>query len=256
MRIDFNISQKEAGNFMNACEAVIRNVGGATKAATYEAASAIMNESLAQVPVDTGTLLASAYLGIAERGDVSTPYSYGAVLGYGSPRGLSQHLSVDTKTTKYTSKDFYVKYNDASPGPVYEFYKGGPGMRRDSGHMTWLMEPSNGINAKNGKPASAYASIVHEDLDMPHPRGGKAKFLEDPIRNWAAGKFSRTAMTYWARAITWKSNGKVHESYNWRTGSFEVRRWKTNAVVRHADFTKRSTSVQRGGATVYKGDEL
>lgn len=27
-----------------------------------------------------------------------------------------------------------------------------------------------------------YAAKIHEDLEMPHPRGGQAKFLEQPLR--------------------------------------------------------------------------
>ena len=42
------------------------------------------------------------------------------------------------------------------------------------------------INPKNGKHASQYAAEVHEDLSVPH-RNGKAKFLEDPLREFAEG---------------------------------------------------------------------
>lgn len=37
------------------------------------------------------------------------------------------------------------------------------------------------INIGYGGVASHYALVVHEDLSMNHPRGGKAKFLEDPM---------------------------------------------------------------------------
>ena len=40
--------------------------------------------------------------------------------------------------------------------------------------------PNTKINPKTGIPTEEYALRVHEDLDMNHPRGGKAKFLEDP----------------------------------------------------------------------------
>ena len=36
------------------------------------------------------------------------------------------------------------------------------------------------INPKTRESTAEYAVQVHEDLSMPHPRGGKAKFLEDP----------------------------------------------------------------------------
>ena len=40
--------------------------------------------------------------------------------------------------------------------------------------------PNTKINPKTGIPTEEYALKVHEDLNMNHPRGGKAKFLEDP----------------------------------------------------------------------------
>lgn len=40
--------------------------------------------------------------------------------------------------------------------------------------------PFAGVNPRTGTPVEDYALIVHEDLHMPHRRGGKAKFLEDP----------------------------------------------------------------------------
>ena len=36
-------------------------------------------------------------------------------------------------------------------------------------------------NPKTGLKASEYMIIVHEDLTMNHPNGGKAKFFEDPV---------------------------------------------------------------------------
>ena len=65
MRIDFNITQSERGNFITACEAAIRNVGAGTKAATEYAGWDIMSDSLDQVPIDTGTLVSSAFLGVS-----------------------------------------------------------------------------------------------------------------------------------------------------------------------------------------------
>lgn len=47
------------------------------------------------------------------------------------------------------------------------------------------------INPKTGRPASAYMVAVHEDLTVSHPIG-KAKFLEDPIRDFARENFPRT----------------------------------------------------------------
>lgn len=162
MRIDFNISHTEIDKFEKSCEVTLRNVGTGTKAASIAAGYSIMLESLGEVPVATGTLRSSAFLGVARRTDVKN-YRYGAVMGYGDARSLASTM--------------------------------------DFGPIEWLMEPSNNINPETGLPASEYAAEVHENLSMPHPNGGKAKFLEDPVRNWAAGKFARTAISYWKHAI-------------------------------------------------------
>lgn len=57
------------------------------------------------------------------------------------------------------------------------------------------------INPKTGKPASKYSAIVHEDLSMPHVNGGKAKFLEDPVREYGQARFKRVAEQYWRWAL-------------------------------------------------------
>lgn len=51
------------------------------------------------------------------------------------------------------------------------------------------------VNPKTGKPASSYMLAVHEDLSAVHPIG-KAKFLEDPVREYAREKFPRTVFKY------------------------------------------------------------
>lgn len=48
------------------------------------------------------------------------------------------------------------------------------------------------VNPKSGKHASEYMLKVHEDLEASHPNGGKAKFLEDPVREFA-GQFKKKA---------------------------------------------------------------
>lgn len=47
-------------------------------------------------------------------------------------------------------------------------------------------------NPKTGLRASQYVLRVHEDLDAVHPNGGKAKFLEDPVRDFQA-EYSKIA---------------------------------------------------------------
>lgn len=218
MRIDFNISQTEAGKFRTACEAVIRNVGEGTKAAVTDACISIMSDSFSQVPVDTGTLYDSAFFGVSRRTDVKN-YRYGALMGYGDFEGLA---------------------DVASLGPI-----------------EWLKEPNNGVNPKNGYQASTYAAKVHEDLDMPHPNGGKAKFLEDPVRNWAAGRFARTAMTYWSRAISYVNRGHFGQRYvpgnRYRSGQWKTVYNKYARIEAHTKFVERGSTIQRGGEYSNRG---
>lgn len=56
------------------------------------------------------------------------------------------------------------------------------------------------VNPKTGKRASSYMLAVHEDLTAYHPHG-KAKFLEDPIREFAGEKFPRTVFKYIQSAL-------------------------------------------------------
>ena len=74
--------------------------------------------------------------------------------------------------------------------------------RSDAALSTWAYEAiigygGNGdpINPKTGRPASSYMLAVHEDMTAMH-LNGKAKFLEDPVREYAASKFKRTVFKY------------------------------------------------------------
>lgn len=162
MRIDIHISEAEAGKFQRACEATIMNVGSGTLMAVTEAAQEIMMEAMNQVPRDTGTLARSAFVGTSRRTDLKN-YRYGAVLGFGAYQGIAS-------ATNLVGID-------------------------------WIWPPNNGINPKNGLRASVYATRVHEDLKMPHRNGGNAKFLENPVREWASGRYARTTLNYWRLAI-------------------------------------------------------
>lgn len=51
------------------------------------------------------------------------------------------------------------------------------------------------VNPKTGRRASSYAVAVHEDLSAYHAVG-KAKFLEDPMREYAKQNFPRTVFRY------------------------------------------------------------
>lgn len=74
--------------------------------------------------------------------------------------------------------------------------------RTDTSATTWAYEAllgygGNGdpINPLTGEPASSYMVVVHENLDVYHPVG-KAKFLEDPVREYADKNFKRTVFKY------------------------------------------------------------
>ena len=57
------------------------------------------------------------------------------------------------------------------------------------------------VNPKTGKSASSYMLAVHEDLYAHHVHG-KAKFLEDPIRDFARERFPRTVFKHVQSAIS------------------------------------------------------
>jgi hypothetical protein len=74
--------------------------------------------------------------------------------------------------------------------------------RSDTALSAWAYEAiigygGNGdpINPKTGRSASSYMLAVHEDLSATHVNG-KAKFLEDPVREYAANNFQRTVFKY------------------------------------------------------------
>lgn len=155
MNIQWYLSPGERSKFVNACEAVIRNVGTGTKSATEQACKDILKESLAQVPRDTGALASTGFYEVTRRG-ARKGYAYEGTVGYAG--------------------------------------QAGSGYAHDA------------INSKTGKPVSLYATIVHEDLDAWH-MVGNAKFLERPVRDYAAKNFKRVAETHWKFAIEMSNAG-------------------------------------------------
>lgn len=77
----------------------------------------------------------------------------------------------------------------------------GFGQPDNTSNVDWIKEPNDAVNPRSGVKASMYATKVHEDLTAFHVNGGKAKFLEDPVRSYAADNFARTAVHYWKRSI-------------------------------------------------------
>lgn len=135
MRATFDFDNKTLNHFNKQCNVAISKLGNGSRKALVEACEEIINASMAQVPVDTTTLMDSAFW------EVTGHWRLGweATLGYGG--------------------------------------NGDP------------------VNPKTGKPASYYAVYVHEDLNAVHPIG-KAKFLEDPVREYAREKYPRTVFRY------------------------------------------------------------
>lgn len=150
MRINFYLSPAERDKFASACEAVITNVGTATKAGTTVACQEILEESLKQVPRDTEALASTGFYDVSRR-MATKRYTYEGVVGYAGMVGAG------------ASRDKY--------------------------------------NPKSRSMVSSYAMVVHEDLSAFHPGGGKAKFLEDPVREYGAKHFKRVAEEHWRWAI-------------------------------------------------------
>ena len=124
MRIQCHISQPELNQFESSTEAVVLNVDTATKRATEQACREILEESLAQVPRDTGALASTGFYEV-ERNMGTKSHTYQGTIGYAGTAG------------------------------------------------------------KGAK----------------HPNGGKAKFLEDPVRAYGSSNFKRVAETNWRYAI-------------------------------------------------------
>ena len=61
------------------------------------------------------------------------------------------------------------------------------------------------INPRTGQPASTYMVDVHEDLTARHPVG-KAKFLEDPVIEYANNNFKRTVFKYASESLAGMSD--------------------------------------------------
>lgn len=156
MRLSFYISKAEEKKFASSLEVVIRNVGTATKTATEQACREILEESLRQVPRDTGTLASTAFYDVSRR-MATRRYTYEGVVGYAGMAGV--------------------------------------GYSHDK------------LNPKSGSNVSEYAVRVHEDLSASHPNGGKAKFLEDPVREYANSNFKRVAAEHWRYAIERSASG-------------------------------------------------
>lgn len=133
--LNFSFEKKSLKDFEAQCNIAISKLGNGSRKALIEACEEILDESMMQVPVDTSTLMDSAYWEV--KGHWRTGWN--ATIGYGG--------------------------------------NGDP------------------INPKTGRPASSYAVAVHEDLSVVHPIG-KAKYLEDPVRAYAAKKFPRTVFKY------------------------------------------------------------
>lgn len=99
----------------------------------------------------------------------------------------------DTETLASTA--FYeVNRRMATKNYTYEGVIGYAGMAGSGANHDRL-------NPKSRAMVSSYAFRVHEDLSAQHPNGGKAKFLEDPVKEYAADRFKRVAETHWRYAI-------------------------------------------------------
>lgn len=143
--INFSFEKGSLNNFKRRCDITISKVGTGSRKALVAACDEILGESMAQVPLDTSTLMMSAFWEVT--GHWRTGWQ--ADIGYGG--------------------------------------NGDP------------------VNPKTGKPASSYMMAVHEDLTAVHPIG-KAKFLEDPVREYAKQKYPRTVFKYLSESLAGMSD--------------------------------------------------
>ena len=134
-KFDFSVDTTSVQRFSANCDAIMTKVGNGSRKALQSALEDILEESLKQVPIETGTLMDSA------------------------------------------SYEITGHYKTGWEGKI------GYGMNIDA------------VNPNSGKPASSYAVAVHEDLSAKHPIG-KAKFLEDPVRDYAKSHYPRAVFEY------------------------------------------------------------
>ena len=164
MKADFNftIDKLTYEGFEGACEAAIQCVGRGTKKATIQACREIRRDSMAQVPVDSGTLMKSCDWIVNRRTDTSK------------------------NTWAYKGKVFYGGGVESSVNP-------------------------------NGVPVSSYMLDEHENLSYNHKYGRKAKFLEDPVREYGDRQLEKVVYKYAKEAIEevnrglYKGGGSINQ---------------------------------------------
>lgn len=93
---------------------------------------------------------------------------------------IKSRIPEDTRTLK---KSFSSEIKSTSSGVTAIM---GFGIKRDE------------TNPKTGLKASQYVVAVHEDLKAAHPRGGSAKFMEIPVREFQ-GRFAEIATLQFKR---------------------------------------------------------
>ena len=146
--IDISFSQNVMRDWNASCNTAIRNVFRGTKKATIAACEEILEESLKQVPSETGALASTAYYEAKRRSDTAaTTWAYEGNLGYSG----------------------------------------------------------DAIHPLTGKLIATYMVAVHEVLEAKHPVG-KAKFLEDPVREYADNNFQRTVFKYAKESLASQSD--------------------------------------------------
>lgn len=131
----FEFDRKSFTEFNANCNVAISKVGNGSRKALVQACEEILGMSMAEVPLETSTLMLSAFWEVT--GHYKTGWN--AVVGYGG--------------------------------------NGDP------------------INPISGRPASEYMLAVHENLQAYH-KIGKAKYLEDPVKEYAKENFPRTVFKY------------------------------------------------------------
>jgi len=110
---------------------------------------------------------------------------------------LLHHVERGTKrATKAAAKEIFENSQKQVPKQSATLARSGyyeiRGYRRDFEAVIGYGGNGNPINPATGERASEYMVAVHEDLEAKHPNG-KAKYLEDPVREYQQKFLTRAA---------------------------------------------------------------
>lgn len=240
MHVDWYISDDNP-RFLQMCEAVLRSVDDGSEDATEQACFEIIMDSLAQVPVETGALASTADYKVF-------PDKDGEIIGVVGYAGASTTALMASSGPKISATPTGAISRDIGPyADKYSGTVGTVGALISQGFIGGIRGTyGDEINPRSGIPVSRYAGIVHEDLSLQHPRGGKAKFLEDPVRAYTA-KFESVAEEHWRWAISsvWHKKQGYRGHTKRKVASKRLIKWNKEAVTERQQKAAASEAARR-----------